>query len=268
MCLFPIKAWRCCDSETGENHIVFKYPGSSSAGFEPLTLPCGKCVECLQSYSTEWAVRCMFESRLHTFNCMITLTYADAPKSVCRRDLQLFIKRLRRRIEPVKIRYFGCGEYGKKGARPHYHIIIFGWRPDDLEKFFFRDGHWVYKSAFVARVWDLGFISVEDVTWQSAKYTAKYLQKLQTLRPEQQPPFTCMSLKPGIGLDAFDPSWLDSDKVYLEGRTYSIPRYFRRKYPGDYSEQSALRKLRGKLLNSSLLDRRKLAIQRFGTISL
>lgn len=265
MCLFPIKAWRVADVETGEVHIDFKYV-KPAVNVEEISLPCGKCVECLTSYSNQWASRCMLEASLYTSNCMITLTYADAPYSVSKRDLQLFIKRLRKHVEPLRIRYFACGEYGKKGGRAHYHIIVFGWRPSDLEVFFTRDKHNVYKSAEVSKLWSFGFISVEDVTLDSARYCAKYLQKLQDLPPGKLLPFTLMSLKPGIGFGAFNPDWLVTDKMYISGRTYSIPRYYRRKFYGDFSEQCRLRKLRGKLLNSTLLERRKVALQKFSQI--
>lgn len=79
--------------------------------------PCGKCVECKEQYSTEWAFRCMLEASKHEQNCFITLTYNDAnlPKEgVCKRSAQLFMKRLRKSIEPLKVRYFLCGEYGAK----------------------------------------------------------------------------------------------------------------------------------------------------------
>lgn len=262
MCLFPMRAWKCLDIELGTYHISFK-PVQSG---EEISLPCGKCVECLQAYSNEWATRCCLEASLYKHNCMITLTYASAPTSVCKRDLQLFIKRLRKAVYPSLIRYFGCGEYGKKGSRPHYHLIVFGWRPDDLERFFFRDDHWVYKSEFVSRIWKNGFISVEDVTFQSARYTAKYLQKLQVLADNQLPPFTLMSLKPGIGIGAFKASWLETDSVYLNGKAYRIPRYFLRKSTGDFTLQAERRKLRGKLLFSTLESRRILAKERFGII--
>jgi hypothetical protein len=39
---------------------------------------------------------------------------------------QKFMKRLRDRIKPLKIRFFHCGEYGDKTRRPHYHALIFG----------------------------------------------------------------------------------------------------------------------------------------------
>lgn len=36
------------------------------------------------------------------------------------------MKRLRKYLEPVKVRFFACGEYGDNTYRPHYHLILFG----------------------------------------------------------------------------------------------------------------------------------------------
>lgn len=133
MCLFPIKAFLYTDIETGLRSVRFRKSGN--APFEELSLPCGKCVECLMSYSNEWALRCVLEASLYRDNCMLTLTYRDNPVTLIKRDYQLFLKRLREALSPLKIRYFGCGEYGARGQRPHFHIIIFGWKPDDLDFF-------------------------------------------------------------------------------------------------------------------------------------
>lgn len=98
-----------------------------------IIVPCGKCIECCKAYSREWAIRCMREMQdCGNVGCFVTLTYAITDGKLHREHVQEFIKRLRRSIEPVKIRYFGCGEYGGKNDRPHYHINIFGWSPDDL----------------------------------------------------------------------------------------------------------------------------------------
>lgn len=275
MCLYPLTMYRYVSSETGEVIRSFKRVPESALGYEKLSLPCGKCVECLASYSSEWANRCMLEASLHERSCMITLTYKDSDCSVHRSDLQLFLKRLRKAVYPTLIRFFACGEYGKKGKRPHYHVIIFGWSPSDLVEFFMRDSHWVYKSDFVAKVWqspkawsDLprsgGFISVERLVSQVAKYTAKYMQKLNSLPEGVEKPFTSMSLKPGIGLLAFKDSWRYSDHIYLNGLALPVPRYFRRKlgFEGDVLS----RKLRGELLRSSLKARRSEAKMRLGRI--
>lgn len=273
MCLYPLTMFRFVNPDTGEVCSTFHHIPETALGYEKLTLPCGKCFECLQSYSVEWANRCYLESTLYKDNCMLTLTYSQTDGSLHRRDIQLFIKRLRKALS-VPIRYFYCGEYGSKGGRPHYHCIVFGWRPDDLECFFQRDDHWVYKSKFVECVWCAGdswlpcvkpgFISVDDLTPSSAKYCAKYMQKLNDVAEGFEKPFTGMSLKPGIGLGAVSLSDLQSDHLYIKGRACSIPRYFRRKF--NFEGNVELRRLRGDMLKSSLVARRNDLKYRFGKV--
>lgn len=107
-------------------------------------------------------------SRLLEKNCFVTLTYRpkDLPtieagshkgeSTLNKRDIQLFLKRLRRhekgfepyyetkindKLEPENkitypIRYFYCGEYGTNPNathRAHYHMALFNWQPDDLK---------------------------------------------------------------------------------------------------------------------------------------
>ena len=78
------------------------------------------------------------EAKLHKENCFITLTYNNNNlpkyKSLVKKELQDFFKRLRKKYGEG-IRYYACGEYGPKGKRPHYHAIIFGWKPKDLKYF-------------------------------------------------------------------------------------------------------------------------------------
>lgn len=215
--------------------------------FLDLFVPCGKCLECSQSVSTEWALRICLEASLYERNCCLTLTYNDAhlPDGglLCPRDYQLFLKRLRKAIAPAKVRYFLSGEYGDKRGRPHFHVILFGYCPDDLVFKFSRKGRDFYTSDFIQSVWayeskeptdfryrdkyydTIGHILVGMVDWHTAFYTAKYLQKL-LFSNKEVPPFVRMSTRPGLGIDAFRPQWLQTDKVYFNGRTYRIPRYF------------------------------------------
>lgn len=199
--------------------------------YEPVTVACGKCVECLQQHSNEWSHRIVDECKLHEQNCFITLTYNEQSKptdgSLCRRDLQLFIKRLRKHVEPLKLRVFYCGEYGKKALRPHYHVIVFGWKPDDL--FFWqkdKSGSILYRSPQVEKLWTFGYSSVGDVTVDSAKYCAKYMQKLQKLPDGLVKPFIGMSNRNGIGYGAIDPNSLTSDRIYHNGKSVKVPRYY------------------------------------------
>lgn len=197
----------------------------------PINIPCGKCLYCLNVYSTQYAVRCMLESKLYKDNCFITLTYDDEHlplnNYLDKIDVQKFLKRLRRRLEPLKIRYFGCGEYGSKGLRPHYHLIIFNWAPDDLAFYKHLDGQDIYLSQFLTDVWGKGFTSVGiDMSVRTVKYSCKYLQKMNDI-PESFPkPFLLMSRRPGIARDCIDSKFLKDGAVYLDGVAYSIPPYF------------------------------------------
>lgn len=214
-------------------------------------LPCGKCIECLNTYSTEFAVRCMLEAKEHKNNCFVTLTYDDdnLPPELSKRDLQLFTKKLRFHLEKlgVNIRVFQCGEYGDKKGRPHYHMMIFGWCPDDLE--FLRvteKGEIIYKSAFISSIWGKGFISVGEISFRSAKYSSKYMQKIAFDGFPLAKPFILSSRRPGIGglpstLDYIKSKCLDTDKIYLNGRFYRIPNYYLKVLENDeeYAEKVA-----------------------------
>ena len=64
----------------------------------------------------------------------VTLTYDDnqvpmndnADLILYKPDLQNFLKRLRKRKDGERIRYFAVGEYGTQSGRPHYHLCLFG----------------------------------------------------------------------------------------------------------------------------------------------
>lgn len=199
-------------------------------------LPCGKCIECLNTYSTEFAVRCMLEAKEHQNNCFVTLTYNDdnLPSELSKRDLQLFTKKLRFHLDKlgVSIRVFQCGEYGEKNGRPHYHMMIFGWCPDDLEFLYVtKKGECIYNSSFLASIWGNGFISVGEISFNSAKYCAKYMQKIVYSDINITKPFILSSRRPGIGglpatIDYIKGHCLETDKVYLNGTYYRIPTYY------------------------------------------
>lgn len=238
MCLYPISCY---------NPITDTYK----------KFPCGKCYECLQKKANEVALRCMLEANQHKDNCFITLTYAESPVTLIKKDLQDFIKRLRKRIQPVKIRYRACGEYGSKHLRPHFHIIIFGWKPDDLQFLKFSGSEVLYKSEFLFSVWqNKGFVSVGEVTSKSARYTAKYMQKLQSELPDGLlPPFSVQSLKPGLGYFAMSGIQELTGKIYFDGKAYLLPRYFVDCLERDFGcDLTDLREKRKELMSVSLSD--------------
>lgn len=255
MCLFP------------------KIIGHEYGGTE---VSCGRCIECLERQSTEWAFRCVLEAKQHEQNCLITLTYKDEPPELIKKDYQDFLKRLRSRISPLKIRYFGSGEYGSLKGRPHYHFIIFGWKPDDLELLYSKGTSRYYKSHFLETVWSHGFVNVTEVTLDSAKYVAKYLQKMLSFKDGRQPPFTTQSTHPGIGFNAIDARDLVDDCIIVKGRRIPLPRYFLKQLKENGGESlEELRERRGRLRQLSRLqntpERREARldalIKKFGKIS-
>lgn len=186
-----------------------------------LPLPCGKCLSCKLSKAREWAVRCVLEASCYEENCFVTLTYNDdnlpVDGHVHRKHLQDFLKRLRKKHE---VRYFGCGEYGDKGKRPHYHLILFGWFPSD----------WKHGSSKeLEKLWPFGYNSVDDCNFRTCDYVARYTTK--KLFKKDDDSFICMSTNPGIGK-----RWLDDnfhifkyDRIhgpFGSGNVSNIPRYF------------------------------------------
>lgn len=130
----------------------------------------------------------------------VTLTYNEehlpAGRSVVPRDLQLFLKRIRKRLEPKRVRYFGVGEYGERTERPHYHLILFGVRSIDD----------------VRACWPYGFIHVGTVSEQSAAYCAGYVTNYRSGVTDEEKKrlagrhreFALMSRKPGLGARAME----------------------------------------------------------------
>lgn len=204
-------------------------------------IPCGHCTACRLEHSRQWANRCMLEMEQHEENCFITLTYNDENmpitdtsqrefeygeyepipyKTLRRKDLTKFIKRLRWSLDYYKygkkIKIFASGEYSPNG-RPHYHIIIFGWKPKDLE-FYKRSslGYNYYVSSLINKLWPFGYAVIGEATWETCAYTARYVMKKVNnnlsaffgLNGIENEFMTC-SLRPAIGKE-----WYTSHNQY------------------------------------------------------
>lgn len=179
-CYSPLRVWRGDLLPSGKRSIVFKRPSSSAAAF-PFELPCGKCIGCRLEYSRQWALRCMDEASLYEKNCFVTLTYAPDKLpiggSLEKREFQLFMKRLRKRYGDG-IRFYAAGEYGETNGRPHYHVCLFNFRPDDLIHYSTNGrGDKLYISPSMDEVWAKGIVVIGDVTFESAAYVARYVMK-------------------------------------------------------------------------------------------
>lgn len=168
-----------------------------------MQIPCGNCVGCKLDHSRQWADRMLMELQSAGCGVFVTLTYSDetVPKSsymdnnfiehrnytLCKKDLQGFIKRLRKKFKGKRISYYCAGEYGELNLRPHYHGIFFGLSLEDLKavellsplgdpvKNAFGDIY--YKSEILEGIWKRGIVGLGKVTWKSCAYVSRYVTK-------------------------------------------------------------------------------------------
>ncbi len=203
--------------------------------------PCGKCLYCLEHRRLPWTIRLTYERKFWSHfgipTYFVTLTYdeSNVPEDgVSKRDIQLFLKRLRKsynKLELNKLKYFLVSEYGPTTLRPHYHLILFGLN---------RDLSFVLQ--LINQCWNKGFIKVSKVKPSRIKYVTKYSTKFfDTLTDEQKEillkkncEFRLMSK--GLGISFLSQQQIDyyrnnPDKLtlVLEDIRYYLPRYYRDK---------------------------------------
>lgn len=259
-CTYPIRGFRAANGGFTTNR-------SQSPTGSPLVIPCGGCISCRLAKSRDWATRMKCEAQLHDDNTFLTLTYSDEQLpddyGIHLRHLQLFIKRLRRAIEPTKIRYFGVGEYGETNLRPHYHLILFGYGfPDRMLEKKSPSGHMLYTSDLVRRLWadeeerSRGYHWVGNFSTDSAAYVARYTMKkiggamaadhYQRLHPltgeisHVCPEFAVMSKRPGIGsawFDKFERDCFPSDFMVIDANKVPVPKFFDKKLKARVTSQ-------------------------------
>lgn len=160
--------------------------GALDPRYPTASVGCGQCTYCRRTRSIGYAVRIMYEADQHEQNAFITLTYRDIPEEGVFYDdvglqpdhLRDFWKRFRFHLSPEKISYFAVGEYGEKGCRPHYHACVFGWYPDSAESM--AVGPRLVTCPSLERAWGHGFVSVGELTPESAAYVAGYCLKKVT----------------------------------------------------------------------------------------
>lgn len=231
---------------------VIKVLGGVASPLDEHQMACRQCIGCRLERSRQWAIRCVHEMKQHEKNCWLTLTYAPEHLppggTLVKRDVQLFMKRLRKRYGQG-IRYYYCGEYGEKRGRPHYHIMLFGHDFEDREPWKqTHDGFALDTSEELSELWEDGIACVSDATFETAAYTARYITKkvlgkkasvhYEGLTPE----FTDMSRRPGIGKTWWDKHKGDliaNDEVSLRGKEFKPPEYYDKQLeknaPTDYA---------------------------------
>ena len=215
-----LKECYACDVLTGECFPLY------------LLVPCNKCIVCKNKKIRDWNARMMCETQLYDVPPLfVTLTYNDDFLPLFgleKRDIQLFIKRLRERLEylgfPNKLRYVFCGEYGTKTQRAHYHGII--WNMPSLPIHMLLklvENAWAYRCTYekyrsISKDFKfyrfevpkknkqyfhrLGFAYCKIAHDNSAYYIGKYMFKSEDNTPKgKNPNFFLSSRNNGIGYD-------------------------------------------------------------------
>ena len=235
-----------------------------------MLIPCGQCIGCRIQQREDWTTRIELEARDYPKEevWFITLTYDDdhvpgmivktgeimrkvqytwkpgekLPSSVqilLYEDIQKFLKRLRKAYRG-KLRYFVAGEYGEQTARPHYHMILYGWRPTDLENLYKIHHNGYYDSKWLANLWGMGQIQIAQAVPETYRYVAGYVtKKMYEIDGKkanayyelgQTKPFACMSLKPGLGDRYYQEHkaeiWRQGYIQCTNGKRAKIPRYY------------------------------------------
>lgn len=214
-------------------------------------------------------MRCVHEASMHADNAFITLTYNDQHLppggTLIKKHFWDFAKRLRRFIEPRKIRIFYCGEYGEQCkscersrrkcicpkfepglGRPHFHALLFG--HDFADKQAWKSngrGDRRFTSESLSRLWGMGFVTTGAVTFDSAAYVARYCTKKKHGDEaeahyrsvvadtgeiiERLPEFAQASLRPAIAkgwFEKFHDDVYPDDFVVVKGQRMKPSKYF------------------------------------------
>lgn len=265
----------------------------------PAVVPCQQCMECRLKKSREDALRCVHEASLHDENSVVTLTYA--PEHLPRDgglnppDAVKFIKDLRAWEDyhagkegkpPRRFITWGCAEYGEKGGRPHYHIILFGYDFRDKEPYGHEPGY--YTSDILTQIWGKGQTQIMDLTFESAAYVARYITKKLNISvatpqakakiikekygdklPEQT---VCLTQK-GLGKEWYN-EWkkeiYNGDIVYRstkDGKRIPMtpPKYYDRRYEIEHNEQYERIKNARKIKNQKRMDKIRKEIEKGNT---
>lgn len=217
-------------------------PYVSSWGSDQVAFPCGQCPVCRQKKAQEWALRLSFESRLYKKEeiAFVTLTYSpeNIPShySLVPEHLSSFVKRLRKHLSvrtDKKIRFFGCGEYGDRRSRPHYHLLIFGIDKNNLD--------------CIQKSWKLGLIDIQQPRSYGnvESYVAGYVSKKQPrihYGVNRVSPFHRQSL--GIGWNFVEKTFPHFSPIcVMNNKTRYIGRYLRNKLAEKFNVLNEVKEL-------------------------
>lgn len=235
-------------------------------------VPCGKCPNCRARSRYDLSTRIYLETAFAGSAFFVTLTYDEdnLPRTkegkLCFDKVQVqdFMKRIRRRLEPTRLRFFltcefGDGkdaskylkQYGQEYGRSHYHAIFICDTKRTLREM--RD--------YVQAAWPFGYCSVSTCSMARIQYATQYALKDEDYlykdyeKGDPSKPFRLFSLKPGLGagfgvdekpIIGFLNGYVFNDGLHLReritiaGKQRGIPRYWKDRLDPSVSEELRL----------------------------
>ena len=213
----PVKGFIKIDPNTTRRYLI-KYD----------EIPCGICLGCRLDKAGDWANRLLMEIKTQPVNnWFLTVTYDEEhyPISLSKRDIQLFLKRMRKK---QSFRYFIAGEYGTKTFRPHYHMILLSYEIGETKQWDKQQ----LEMLDLEKTWGKGRILGTEANAATIAYTTAYTTKKAYNIEKEWPnmlekPFILMSRKPGLGykyLETRLDTISEEGKIYVNGAR-KLPRY-------------------------------------------
>lgn len=142
---------------------------------------------------------------------------------LCKTDLQLFLKRFRKYLYEYtgkehfeKVSFFGCGEYGSKHFRPHFHILLY-----------FNDWYTLCGlPQAICKAWKYGIVDYSLSRGRCSGYLSGYVNSFacipKVFRTKCVAPFQVHSK-----FFAVKSYQVNKKKIYEEGPEYFIRSMFK-----------------------------------------
>ena len=149
------------------NEDVHQYEGRDDFYVD---VPCGRCINCVNSYMTKWRTRLNDEwgymsSDARSNSYFVTLTFSDkylkAPDFDVYKCKYRFIDRLRKKHGSTP-RYWIITEYGEKKGRLHLHGLFF-----DVQ----------FPIHELDELWQYGLVDYSIMSQDCIKYCTSYITK-------------------------------------------------------------------------------------------
>lgn len=196
--------------------------------FKRFKTRCGKCLACRIFKGYEWSNRLLAEGASWEYIYFITLTFNDLNyskvdlKTRPMREMQLFMKRLRKKFTSLKFKYYAVGELGGQTLRFHYHLILYSHEHvfNDMIKLKTTNMAIFYNSSILRKLWKNGNVLIAWAEKNSMRYCANYVQTNDNTLSRV--------MSKGIGQDYIQKN--NKNNMYLINGKYSkVPRYLQEK---------------------------------------